>query len=149
MRKIVNEIIIDKPVEEIFDFVTRPARWYEWFVSSQKSNLEDRSFKVEECFSIDTIQKLFETLPFQIKKTINYKVVEYTPPSNWRIVAESPEITTDTSYEISDLEGKSKFTRVFIYNPKGIFKIIEPILLRRTIARDAEISLHKLKSRIE
>jgi len=149
MKIIENSVEISLPPSNVLDYVTRPARWHEWFPSSKKSEIEDEVMKLGDTFSIVTIQKPLNGLLPRIEKSIDWKVVEYEEASTWRITSSSPSIDLDTKYQLTHTEFGTLFQRRFRYKPKGILRVIEPIALRKGLIDHANIALSNLKTVLE
>jgi len=149
MRVIENSIEISRSTSDIFDYVTRPAKWYEWFPSSKKSDSQNQTMTLGNTFSVATIQKPFKGLFPPIEKLINWKVIDYQEALIWRITSSSTSFDLDTQYQLTQTSNGTLFVRSFRYKAKGLFRMIEPIALRRGFARDADIALNNLKTILE
>jgi hypothetical protein len=144
-----NEVQIDCDPKSIFDYVTNPNKWHEWYPSSQPSNKEYRASEVGQTFEIVTVQKPITSLPFTIKKTLTYTVSKSEHARIWEITATSDLVDSTTSYTLTPLANGTSFKREFRYVTKSWLKIIEPISLRKSIIAQARAGLDNLKARVE
>lgn len=149
MKIIENSTEIFRAPSDVLDYVTRPARWYEWFPSAKESDIEDEVMRLGDTFSIVTIQKPFKGLSPKIEKLIHWKVTEYEESSAWRITSSSASIDLDVQYQLTQIENGTLFQRFFRYRPKGFLRLIEPIVLRKSFVNHANIALINLKKILE
>jgi len=149
MKTIENSIEIFRTPSEVLNYVTRPAKWYEWYPSSKKSEIDDQVMKLGTSFSIVTIQKPFKGLLPAIEKSINWTVIEYVEASTWRITSSSNSIDLDTQYQLTKTENGTLFKRNFNYKPKGFLRFVEPVALRKGLVNQASIALNNLKTVLE
>jgi len=149
IRTIENIIEIQRAPAQVFDYVTRPAKWHEWYPSSKESDLEDRVMLLGEDFSFVTIQKPFRVLPYRFEKTIDWTVKEYEEASVWRIVSASSSLNIDTQYSLSQTDTGTRFVRRSNYETKGVLKLVEPFGIRKSLVEHAGLAMDNLKSVIE
>lgn len=148
-RKIVTETVIHRSAADVYRYVTSPSEWHEWFPSSLPTGAPSRSLRKGERFDVATRQKPISFLPYEVRRSLTYEVINAVPGRAWQVIAHSPAVDTDTSYELIEVDGKTQFRRVFFYEAKGFFKLIEPILLRGSIERQAATALVNLKRLLE
>ncbi len=144
-----NEVQIDCDPKSVFEYVTNPNRWHEWYPSSQPSNKEYITSEVGQKFEIVTVQKPIKLLPFKIKKALTYTVSKSEHARIWEITATSDLVDSTTSYTLTPIANGTAFKREFRYITKSWLKIIEPILLRKSIVAQARVGLENLKARVE
>lgn len=144
-----HEVEIACDPETIFEYVTNPNRWHEWYPSSQPTNEEYKAQETGQKFEILTVQRPIKALPFEITKQLAYTVIKSEPASIWEISASSDLVNSTTTYTLQKIKKGTLFKREFKYTTKGWLKIIEPILLRKSIFSQAGEGLNNLKARIE
>jgi len=149
MKFIENNVEILRPPSDVLDYVTRPAKWHEWYPSSKESDIKDERMMLGDTFSIVTVQKPFKGLFPAIEKLINWEVTEYKEGVTWRIMSSSSSIDLDTQYQLTQIDNGTLFHRRFQYKPKGILRIIEPIALRKSLVNHANVALSNLKRVME
>ncbi|SDU15900.1 SRPBCC family protein [Halopseudomonas salegens] len=145
----LNEVQIVCDPESVFEYVTNPNRWHEWYPSSQPSNKEYRASEVGQTFEIVTVQKPIKLLPFTIKKALTYTVYKSEYAKIWEVTATSSLVDSTTSYTLTPIANGTSFKREFRYVTKSWLKIIEPIFLRKSIIAQARVGLNNLKARVE
>ncbi len=145
----VNEVQINCDPESVFEYVTNPDRWHEWYPSSQPSDKEQRASEVGQKFEIVTVQKPIKLIPFTIKKTLTYTVSKSEHARSWEINATSDLVDSTTSYTLTPLANGTSFKREFRYVTKSWLTIVEPILLRKSIIAQARAGLNNLKAMVE
>lgn len=148
-RKILTEAEIHRSAADIYQYITSPSKWHEWFPSSLPTEEPPRSLGQGERFTVTTLQRPIKFLPFEIRRELSYEVVKAVPANSWHVIARSSAVDTDTEYALSESGGKTIFRRTFFYEPKGIFKLLEPLLFRRALAVQANTALTNLKKRLE
>ncbi len=144
-----NEVKIACEPNLIFDYVTNPNRWHEWYPSSEPSNDEYVANEVGHKFEIVTVQKPISILPLSIRKTLNYTVSKFEYAKTWEINTSSNLLGSITTYTLTPIKEGTLFKREFRYTTRGWLSILEPILLRKSIISQAFVGMSNLKEIIE
>ncbi|WP_439135455.1 SRPBCC family protein [Pseudomaricurvus sp.] len=144
-----NEVQIVSDPGSVFEYVTNPNKWYEWYPSSLRSDKEYRASEVGQKFEIFTVQKPIKLLPVTVKKALNYTVSKSDYGKTWEITATSDLVESTTTYTLTPTKAGTLFKREFRYTTKSWLKIIEPVLLRKSIISQARLGLNNLKKRVE
>lgn len=144
-----HEITIDRDPEAVFDYVTDPSRWHEWFSASQPARINLDPQKVDESFELATTFRMLPGLPFHITQDLKCRVSKCDRPYLWEVEAESQLLRAITSYTLSRNNGGTVLKRNFCYAFNHRYRVLEPVLFRRRIAAQAELSLQRLKGRLE
>lgn len=144
-----HEITIQCDPEAVFDYVTDPNRWHEWFSSSLPANLVVEAQTPGESFEVKTAQRLLKFAPFKLVRSLHCTISKSDRPYLWEVEAESALVSAVTSYTLSRAEEGTIFKRQFHYTTKGWLSYAEPLFFRRRIASQARESLEKLKEKLE
>src|SRR5215813_11487610 len=110
MTTIVTTANIDRPVAEVFDYVTTPAHWLVWHPSSLGLHgTTDHSLRVGEEVTED----------FRVAGrpgSVTWKVIAREVPTRWAISGHVAAGGSGTiTYTLSPLNGGTAFRREFVY----------------------------------
>lgn len=144
-----HEVTVARAPEAVFDYVTDPNRWHEWFSASRPTRVDLNPQQAGESFQLTTSFRWFPVLPFQLVQDIQCRVSKSDRPYLWEVEAESPIIKAITTYTLSRVEEGTILKRQFTYCFKGAYRYLEPLLLRRRVSAQAQLSLERLKQRLE
>jgi uncharacterized protein YndB with AHSA1/START domain len=143
-----HDITIGRDTETVFDYVTDPASWHEWFSASlpAKGNLDAQ--RAGEQFRLETVQRPAKIIPLPFRHTVTCTVCKCDRPYLWEVSAESPLLEAVTSYTLSRSRHGTLLKRHFRYTPKHWLKYLEPVF-RQRIRQEAQKSLANLKTALE
>lgn len=144
-----HEVTVARDPEAVFDYVTNPNRWHEWFSASQPARIDLDPQQPDETFELNTSFRLLPFLPFRLMQDMHCRVSKSDRPYLWEVEAESPMVRAIASYTLSRGEGGTILKRKFCYSFKGNYRLMEPLLLRRRVAAQADLSLQRLKQQLE
>lgn len=144
-----HDIVVAREPETVFDYVTNPNRWHEWFLASQPASIDLDPQQPDETFELMTKYRLLPFLPFRLMQDLHCRVSKSDRPYLWEVEAESPMIRAIVSYTLSRGEGGTIIKRKFCYSSKGRYRLMEPLLLRRRVANQLNLSLQRLKQQLE
>jgi uncharacterized protein YndB with AHSA1/START domain len=145
MTRIYNSIDIQKPIDQVFNFVTTPENWPRWHPSSLKvTGATDRSLDVGEQVTEDYVVA-------GRRGRVVWMVRERLVPRRWLIQAETEDGGGGTvAYTLTPKDGGTFFEREFDYRTPGwLFRLLDGVAVRRRIERESEQALHNLKRVLE
>ena len=141
MIKIEHNQVINRPIEEVFDFVTdieKAPQWRAGVVESKKLSDEP---KVGARGS-----EVLQFLGQRIEST--YEITEYQPSTKFGFKIVSGPIPMEGGYALESVEGGTKLAFTIQGDAGGFFKLAEPILTRM-VRRQVETDHGNLKDRLE
>jgi uncharacterized protein YndB with AHSA1/START domain len=147
MTRIYTTTFINKPVEEVFDYVTSPGSWPQWHPSSLGvSGVTDRSMQVgEQC-----------TEEFEVagrKGSAVWMTRERQAPNRWVIdgkIIGSQHGGGRVTYTLTPQAGGTFFEREFVYPTASLlFKLLDLVIIRRRVRAESEEAMRRLKKALE
>ena len=142
--KIVTVVDIDRPPQDVFDYVTAPSLWKTWHpATSSVSGVPDRPIRLGETVreSIRVGIKRFET---------TWEVVECRPPESWAISTDSGEGVALIRYDLRREGEGTRFTRVMEFRSRFYpWKALDTWLMKWILARNSRQALTQLKKLLE
>ena len=142
VSKIERSILIDRPVGEVFNFVHDPRNDASWQTTLIESNqVDDGPLRVGT-----QIRERRRFLGIQVEMTKEITEFEPTRRSAFKMVAGGAPMSG--AYTLESLDGATKLTATGYVEPRGFFKIAEP-LFTSMAGRELEASLGHLKELLE
>src|SRR5919198_1222347 len=142
MTKIERSIEINRPVQDVWDYVHEPrndAQWQTTIVESQPQN--------EGPLQLGT--EVRETRKFLgIRLQVGYQVTELEPTTRSSIRSVSGPVPFTGSYLFEPHDGSTRFTVTGELDAHGFFKVAEPVFARMA-GRELEANLGHLKDILE
>nr|WP_298164273.1 SRPBCC family protein [uncultured Pseudomonas sp.] len=105
-----NEIVIDAPIQKVYDYVSQPDRWHEWHPASLSAHTGTaESLKKGDTFS--------EKISIYGQETeMNYQVVIASPPGEFKTAFTSPLIDGTIHYKLEKRGNSTLFHRTLEYS---------------------------------
>ncbi|MGQ9427547.1 SRPBCC family protein [Gilvimarinus sp. F26214L] len=144
-----HEITIAREPEVVFDYVTDPKRWHEWFSLSTPPTVETDGQTPGDRFTVRTVRRGPQFLPFSLVRSVCCTITKSDRPYLWELEAQSVILDAVTSYTLSHSEEGTVFKRQFSYTTKGWLRYVEPVLLRKAIAVQSRRSLERLRDKLQ
>lgn len=146
MTHIHTAIAINRPIQEVFDYVTTPANWPRWHPAS-------RAVSGATNHSLDVGEKVTEDFQTAGRRgTVVWTVVARQAPRSWVIAGKvtGSEGEGVITYTLSPHAQGTTFAREFVYgSPTVLFYIINKVTLRNAIMAESEKALRRLKQQLE
>lgn len=139
-----GSIVLDKPVEEVYRFLTDPDRDTNWrrphVLSSRK--LTDGPLGVGTRF--ETVNKFWGK-----KETVVTEITSMQPPTElgWKQVNKGTFVT-DGSYRLEPANGGTRFTLTLTGEGRGFFKLLEKRFARYQDQKVIPLFLRQLKEAV-
>jgi uncharacterized membrane protein len=142
MLKINYSIEIEKPLAEVFAYVTDIENFPVW------SSEVEKAWKTSEgpMGKGTTFSSAAKVLGRQIENTI--EVTEYEPNSKWFLKPTSGPVSGEIQYHFEPVDGGTKFSVALDADAGGFFKLGEPIV-NRMLQRQYETNGATLKDLLE
>ena len=142
MLKIDYSVVIDRPLEEVFAYVTDIEKMPVW------SSEVEKAWKTSEgpMGKGTTFSSVAKVLGRQIENTI--EVTEYEPNKKWFLKPTSGPVSGDIEFHFESVAGGTKFSVALEAESGGFFKLGEPIV-NRMLQRQYETNGATLKDLLE
>jgi uncharacterized protein YndB with AHSA1/START domain len=145
MTRIHGSVVLNRPAEQVFNYLTTPGNWRRWHPSTLGvTGAIDHPLEVgEECL------ELFRVAGRQGKA--RWTVREREAPRRWVIdgTAEAGGHATIT-YTLTPQAGGTLFERELVYEMPGRFwKLLDWLVLRHRIGAESARALRQLKQVLE
>ena len=145
MAPIVSTVEIDRPPEEVFPYVTDPSRFAEWQASVISGGLEDGHVQTvgSKCVTTRRIGRA--------RRTATQEITELRPPRRWSVRGVDGPVRADVVVDVEPLDdgARSRVTISLHFTGHGSGKIIVPLLVRPSAAKEVANSCQNLKQRLE
>ncbi|MFQ5858009.1 MAG: SRPBCC family protein [Anaerolineae bacterium] len=142
MARIEGSVVINRPVEEVFAFVTNPENERLWrSILLEWEQTSDGPMGVGT-----TIREVEQFLGRRIEET--YEVTEYEPNRKFALKSISGPTPNKVSQTLESVQGGTKHTLLIEAELGGFFKLAEPIVARM-IKKQVEAQLEILKGLLE
>ncbi len=144
MPPIVSSIEIDRPPDEVFSYVTDPARFAEWQNDVVAVRIEGGR--------APSVGSRFTTTRWigGAERTVTQEITRIHVPSSWAARGVSGPITPNVTITVEPLDGggRSRVTFALHFEGHGIGKPLLPVV-RRQALKLAPASYRNLKDRLE
>jgi len=144
MPPIVHSIEIDRPPEEVFSYVTDPARFAQWQYDVERVRIDgDGPSSVGSRFT--TTRRIGRT-----ERTMTQEITEIDPPASWAADGVAGPIRPSANITVEPLNDstRSRVTIALDFKGHGIGVLLVPVI-RRIAAKGAPTSYQNLKKRLE
>ncbi|MFQ5859852.1 MAG: SRPBCC family protein [Anaerolineae bacterium] len=142
MVKMEHSLVINRPVEEVFAFLTRPENGLQF-----RSSLVESVQISEGPMSVGTrLREVEQFLGRRIESTI--EVTAYEPNKTYGIEAASGPMPFEMKVDFEAVEGGTRLTVTGQAEMAGLFKLAEPVVARMT-KRAVESDFANLKDVLE
>ncbi len=142
MIKFEASVDINRPIEEVFAYVTDPAKTPEWSSLTLESTLEG-SGPVGVGSRIRAIGKF---LGRRLESTV--EVTQYDPPSKFAMRAVSGPGHLEIERQLESIGQGTRYHSRLAVESGGLFKLADPSLAS-LMKRTVETDLHTLKALLE
>jgi uncharacterized protein YndB with AHSA1/START domain len=145
MAPIISTIEIERPPEEVFAYVTDPARFAEWQRHVVSGGVEGSGPHVvgTRC---TTTRRMGGT-----ERTTTQEVTRIDPPRSWSVrgIDGPVRANVDVTVEPLDDGAHSRMTISLEFVGRGIGRMIVPVFVHPTAAKEVASSCQTLKERLE
>ena len=142
MTHIQHTITIDRPVDEVWDYVLDTRNDPVWI-----TNVVDVGRGADAPVEVGLeIEETYKFLGVRLPMTL--KVTEHEPPRRSAIEFSNGPVSGRGSYQFDAVDGGTRFTMTMDTDAHGFFKLAEPVFARMA-RRDVAASLGNLKDILE
>jgi uncharacterized protein YndB with AHSA1/START domain len=145
MAPVVSGTEIDRPPEQVFSYVTDPARFSEW----QKGVV---SGHVDGDAPVGVGSKCITTRRIGGgERATTAEISEFSPPGSWAVRGIDGPIRAMVNVTVEPLgDGqRSRVTIALDFEGHGLGKLLVPLVVRRQAEKEMPVNLRKLKERLE
>lgn len=133
-----NEVLINSPVQAVYDYVSQPDRWHEWHpVSLGAQRTSDEPLKVGDTFTEQI--RLYGQ-----ENQMNYRVDIASPPHEFKTSFTSPMIDGSIHYKLEQRGDSTLFHRTLDYS---IDKYV--VILKEGMQEVSGVALGNLQDKLE
>jgi uncharacterized protein YndB with AHSA1/START domain len=142
MATLETSIVINRPIEEVFAFVSNPENYPKWFSASREVQItSDGPTGVGTTF-----RTVVTFLGRRIEGEIEFTA--YEPNRSYAEKVKSGPFPVENRVTFERVEGGTRVTTSQVAEPGGFFKLAEPLLMRM-IKRQFEADGANLKDLME
>jgi uncharacterized protein YndB with AHSA1/START domain len=141
----VSTIEIARPPDEVFSYVTDPSRFTEWQDDVVNAHMEPgHGSGVGARFT--TTRRIGRA-----ERTMTQEVTTSSPPRSWAVHGLDGPLRPTMNLTVEPLHDgeRSRVTFALDFHPRGIGRLLVPLVIRRMAAKGAPYSYQKLKKRLE
>lgn len=134
----VNEVVINAPIDKVYEYVSQPDRWHEWHPASLSASTgEVKVLKEGDTFS--------EKIRIYGQETeMNYKVVIASPPNEFKTAFTSPLIDGTIHYQLETRGTGTYFKRTLEYSLDKYIATMQAGMKKMSV-----VALDNLKGKLE
>jgi uncharacterized protein YndB with AHSA1/START domain len=143
MAAIVNQIEVDAPAAEVFDYVTDPGRFPEWQANVVGGHMDHETSLGAIC---NTTRRIGGR-----EREVTSEVTKYNPPSSWAVHGTDGPIRATVDVAVEPLPGtdRTRLTISLDFEGHGIGKVLVPLLVRPQSRKEMQRNMSRLKARLE
>jgi uncharacterized protein YndB with AHSA1/START domain len=143
MTAIVNQIEVDAPAAEVFDYVTDPERFPEWQANVVGGRMDHET-------SIGAICNTTRRIGGR-EREVTSEVTKYDPPTSWAVHGIDGPIRATVDVTVEPLTGtdRTRLTISLDFEGYGIGKVLVPLLVRPQSRKEMQRNMTRLKTRLE
>ena len=141
MINVQHSVVINRPIEEVFDFVSdveNSARWQTGVLECSRISQDPPGVGAKTRYVREILGRRVEAIT---------EVTEYDPNRKIGFKTDVP-LPIEGSYSFETVDGGARFTFTLQAEPTGMFKLAEG-MITRTIQKQMEDDCNKLKDVLE
>lgn len=143
MVKIETSVLVNQPIEKVFDFVTTPENDSQWYIG-----IESRDHTPGEPAGVGSTS-MSEIRFLGVTMTVEWEVVGYEAPNMIKVKTTKGPVSLEAGYKFETVAaGQTKVTVHGEADVSGVFSLAEPIV-ERMAQRQWEASFENLKDVLE
>jgi uncharacterized protein YndB with AHSA1/START domain len=142
---ISNEIVIERPPDAVYTYVTTPGNWPKWHPASKAvSGATDHSLAPGEKVTEDFVVA-------GRSGRVVWTVVKRDPPRVWVIEGDVDGRKAGViTYSLTPIPEGTRFERAFVYPSRNLlFAIINRISIRSQVEQESDRAVRNLKRAVE
>jgi uncharacterized protein YndB with AHSA1/START domain len=144
MASIVTQVEVERPADEVFAYVTDPARFPEWQENVVGGHLDDGPVKVgSKCHTTRRIGGS--------EREVTSELTVLDPPRAWAVHGIDGPIRARVDVTVEPLAGRpaSKVTIDLDFEGHGIGKLLVPLVVKPQSRKEMKRNVARLKTNLE
>jgi uncharacterized protein YndB with AHSA1/START domain len=143
MVKVETSVLINQPIEKVFEFVTTPENDAKWYIG-----VESRDHTPGEPAGVGSTS-MSEIRFLGVAMEVEWEVIGYSPPNKLEVKTAKGPVSVEAEYTFDAVAGgQTKVTVEGEADVTGVFDMAEPII-ERMAQRQWEASFENLKDVLE
>ena len=142
MPTLAQSVTVDRPVEEVWDFISNFENTTRW----SRGVLEARQTSDGPLGTGSTLQTVVKV--FGRRRTAHYLVTEYEPNHAFAFEVTSGPMTSRARYSVEPAGAGTRLTASGEAQATGLYKLLAPVLVR-TLERHSQDDLTNVKRILE
>ena len=143
MVEVETSVLINQPIEKVFEFVTTPENDAQWYIG-----VESRDHTPGEPAGVGSTSQS-EIRFLGVSVTVDWEVTGYDPPKKIEVKTIKGPVSMESGYTLEAVtERQTKVTVHGEADVSGVFSVAEPIV-ERMAQRQWEASFENLKDVLE
>lgn len=143
MIEVESSVLINQPIEKVFEFVTTPENDAQWYIG-----IESRDHTPGEPAGVGSTSQ--SDMRFMgVPMTVTWEVVGYDPPNKIEVKTIEGRVSVEAAYNFeATAEDQTKVTVHGKADVGGVFSLADP-LVERMAQRQWDASFENLKDVLE
>jgi uncharacterized protein YndB with AHSA1/START domain len=142
--RIDTEIAINRPPQEVFDYVTTPALWHTW----HPATVAVRDVPNRPLTTGETMLELIAVAGRRDQAL--WTVISCLPPQSWEIATDTGNGKAHITYTIMAADGGCRFHRTLEFRSKHWpWRLLDSTLMRWILVRQSARALRNIKTVLE
>jgi carbon monoxide dehydrogenase subunit G len=133
---------INRPLQEVFDFMTNPANFAQW-----QSGTKSAKWASEGPVGVGSIFNSFSEMMGREMK-MDLEITQWDPPTVWGIKGQSGPIKFGSISKFESKDGGTQVTQTFEGEVGGFFSIAEGLAIKQ-LQKQIETNFNALKKLLE
>ena len=143
MIEVESSVLINQPIEKVFEFVTTPENDSQWYIG-----IESRDHTPGEPAGVGSTSQS-EIRFMGVPVTVEWEVTGYDPPKMIQVKTIKGPVSVEAGYTFEAVaEGQTKVSVMGKADVSGIFSLADP-LVERMAQRQWDASFENLKDVLE
>lgn len=136
---------INKPVEEVFDFITTPGDWTKWHPATASVTSKSSQPALEGEIIVENVKHGL------LRDTFRWKVVECRAPKRWAILGTSDRFGQKVriDYTLTPENGGTLWEREMCFYFPNHYKYMDRLVFSRILKRNSDKAVRQLKQYLE
>jgi len=145
MGALATSIDVARPPDEVFAYVTDPARFGEWQANVTDGHLEGSRPPEPGARCVNTRRIGF------VERAVTSEITHIDPPRRWGVRGVDGPIRADVDVTVDPIEDgqASRVTINIDFQGHGIGKLLVPLAVRPQARKEMPANLKRLKQRVE
>jgi carbon monoxide dehydrogenase subunit G len=133
---------INRPLQEVFDFMTNPANFAQW-----QSSTKSAKWASDDAVGVGSIfNSVGEMMGREMK--MDLEITQWSPPTVWGIKGQSGPMKFEAISKFESKDGGTQVTQTFEGEVGGLFSIAEGLAIKQ-LQKQVETDGNALKKLLE